>query len=90
MEEKARNAAELVKLKDNPSFQYLKLVVEKKRDKVVGLLAKSILRGEVRDQREIDYERGFWDGATSVINRPENAEAEFNAALKRLDRENNE
>lgn len=68
----------------------MKIVIEKKRDKVVGLLSTTILAGQALDQRKLDYERGFWDGATSVVNRPDNAEAEFNAALKRLERENDD
>ena len=63
----------------------MKLVIEKKRDKMVGLLSKSILGGKAVDQRVLDYERGFWDGAMSVVNRPDNAEVELNAALKRLE-----
>jgi exonuclease VII small subunit len=52
---------------------------------MVGLLSTSILRGQAIDQRKLDYERGFWDGAKHVVTRPENAEAELESSLKRLE-----
>lgn len=60
-------------------------MVFKKRDRVVSALARGILSGVPVDQRKLDYERGFWDGAASVLNRPDNAQAEFDKALKRLE-----
>lgn len=62
----------------------MKLVVEKKRDKLVELLADAILSEKALDQRKVDYLRGFSDGSMSVVQRPENAERDFNDALKRL------
>lgn len=89
MEDKAKSASELAKLLDNPSFQYLALIVGKKRDKLLGVLTAAILSGQLIDQRKIDYMRGWSDGAMSVVERPENAEAEFASVLKRLDKETN-
>lgn len=62
----------------------MKLVIEKKEEKVVGLLSRNILAGKAVDQRVIDRQAGFWAGAMHVLNHPENAEAEMDAALKRL------
>jgi hypothetical protein len=85
LQEKAANAQEIAKLKDSGSFQYLKLVVEKKRDLVAGTLVRALLAGTEINQRRLDYERGYWDGAMHIVNRPENAEAELVKALKRLE-----
>lgn len=72
-------------LKTNDAFQYLKAVVEKKRDRVVETLARGILAGAEIDPVKIAYERGYWDGASHVLNRPENAEQAFLKALERLE-----
>ena len=45
--------------------------------------------GEV-DEKKLAYERGFWQGAMHVLNRPENAEELFTKALKRLEEGSNE
>lgn len=85
LEEKARNASELVKLNDNPSFQYLKLVAERHRDKLVEVLTRAILSEQPLDQRKVDYLRGLSDGAIGLVTRPENAESTLKNALKRLE-----
>lgn len=82
---KAENAQALGPLAQDERFLRLKEVVTKKRDKTVEAVARAILAGVPFDQRRIDYERGYWDGAMHVLNRPENAVNEFEKALKRLE-----
>lgn len=36
-------------------------------------LAKRLMSGEVADQRDIDFQRGFLEGARTVILKPEKA-----------------
>lgn len=81
---KAEMAQRLKALQTNDAFQYLKSVVEKKRDLVFSVMAKSLLAGVQLDEVKLAYERGFWQGATHVLNRPDNAEKALDEALKRL------
>lgn len=82
---KANQAEALRSLQTDPAFQQLKAVIEKKRDAVVEALARSILAGNEVDQVKLARTQGFWEGAMHVLNRPENAEREFDLALKRLE-----
>lgn len=59
-------------------------MVTKKRDRMAEGLAKQILATGQVDANRVLYEKAFWDGAMSVLTRPENVEAEFNRLLKRL------
>lgn len=63
----------------------MRLLAEKHRDDLVGVLAKAILSEKPLDQRKVDYLRGLSDGAMSVVNRPENAEGKLKDAVKRLE-----
>lgn len=48
---------------------------------LTGLVSRQ-MAGEVVSQREIDYYRGFYDGAQWVIGVPENAEISLEAAAR--------
>lgn len=56
----------------NPYFQLLAVGVEAERDKYITALARhSVMGGGVKappvDQREVDYKRGFWNGALFAV-----------------------
>lgn len=81
-------ARELAKLKDHPSWDILRGEYEKKRDGYFNRLSLRLMSGGARaatvDQREIDYQRGFWAGAKWVIDNPDLAETALADALKKV------
>ena len=82
-------AQDLSKLKDHPSWEVLRSEFEAKRLKYMDRLAARLMRGGLNanplDQREIDYQRGFFDGAQWILDNPEFAESSLENALKRME-----
>jgi hypothetical protein len=58
------------RLTDNPFFQKLAEAVEAERERYISNLARTLAMGSMAppvDQREIDYKRGFWNGALYAV-----------------------
>jgi glycine cleavage system regulatory protein len=87
---KGEMSERLKSLNQDEAFQYLKTVIEKKRDSIVEALARAILAGGEVDPVKLARTQGFYEGAMHVLNRPENAEAAFHKALKRLEEDTSE
>lgn len=90
IKEKGDLARELGKLKEHPSWEFLRVEVSRKRSEYLAGLLRKLMREGVNadpiDQREIDYQRGFWAGAKWVTDNPDLAESALAAALKKVDR----
>jgi hypothetical protein len=76
-------AAELAKLKDHEAWTVLRQVLETKKERWQRGLTKRLIAGEIVDQRDLDYQRGFWAGAFYVLDNPEKAEDSLKAALRK-------
>ena len=76
-------AQELGKLKEHPSWAVLRQVVEAKYERWRNNKMKRLLAGAEFDQRDFDYQRGFWAGALYVLDNPEKAEDSLKAALRK-------
>lgn len=82
-------ARELSKLQEHPSWPILKTELERVRDLYVGRLARTFATGGISalplNQREIDYQRGFFRGAKWILDNPDMAESTLMKALERRD-----
>lgn len=76
-------AGELGKLKQHDSWPTLRRVVEAKYDRWKTGTMKRLLAGSEFEQRDFDYQRGFWAGAFYVLDNPDKAEDSLNAALRK-------
>ena len=76
-------AQELSKLKKHPSWPVLREIFEGKKNQWFGSLARSLMAGQLVDQREIDRKAGFFAGAEWILDNPDMAEASLNRALKK-------
>jgi len=70
-------------LKSHEGWKRLAEHVRADRERFLMRLAKRLMSGQVVDQREIDYQRGFYQGAEWVIGHPEEAEASLERAARR-------
>lgn len=81
-----RRVIEDVKLFDGLTEQVgwkrLAEIVKGERERFFASIASRIASGKVVDQREIDYKRGFYEGARWIIDTPEQAEASLEAAAR--------
>lgn len=80
-------AQSLSKLVDHPSWQTLRDELDRVKEQYMGRLARKLVSGGISatpiDQREIDYQRGFFSGAEWILANPEQAESSFAKALER-------
>lgn len=67
-------------LRDHAGWQRLAQIVRAERDRFLNGLTSALWRGEVVDQRKLDYTRGFYEGARWLIETPEQAEASLEQA----------
>lgn len=88
MQQIAEQAQTLSELKKHPSWRLLRQIFERKQTKYFDALASRLMRGGIDspplDQRELDYQRGFWAGARWILDNPEQAERSLELALKRV------
>lgn len=57
-------------LQENPLFQQLIGGVQTERERYIANLSRTLAMGVMAppvDQREIDYKRGFWNGAVYAV-----------------------
>lgn len=84
-------ARELAKLMEHPSWDLLRLELDAKRSQFMARKTRELISGGIHadpvNQREIDYQRGFFAGAEWILNNPEMAEATLKKALERMGRE---
>lgn len=84
---KVQETVEIVRrldgLQEHAGWRYLQKMVVDRETVWLVRLARRLMAGEVVDQREIDYQRGFIRGALEVIERPEQAIADLELAARR-------
>lgn len=84
---KVRKVVEDVRLFDglmeHAGWQRLAQIVRGERDRFLTSLTSALWRGEVVDQRQLDYTRGFYEGARWLIETPEQAEASLEQAASK-------
>ena len=69
-------------LKEHDGWKRLAELVRVDRERFLTKLAKRLMAGEEVSQREIDFHRGFYQGAEWVVGHPENAEASLERAAR--------
>ena len=70
-------------LLEHPGWQRLAEIVRGERDRFLTSVTSALWRGEVVDQRKLDYTRGFYEGARWIIETPVEAEASLEAAASK-------
>lgn len=87
VQEVAERAQGLSDLKKHPSWPVLRGIFDKRKKLFFERLAHQLMQGGITstpiDQREIDYQRGFWAGAQWILNNPEMAERSLETALRK-------
>lgn len=80
-------AQALTKLTAHPSWDVLRLELDRVRSLYMSRLVRRMTSGGIKgpaiDQRELDYQRGFFSGAEWILQNPEKAEASLEEALQR-------
>jgi len=69
-------------LRDHPGFQRLRDKILEYQDGAMSVIARRLMSGEVVDQREIDFMRGFAEGALVIVEMPEEAEKSLERAAQ--------
>jgi hypothetical protein len=76
-------AKALAKLKGTDGWRTLKEIYEERRVDYVRVLGKkALLRGAEFNQREIDFNAGYFYGVQSLLGKPEQFEKNMEAALQ--------
>jgi hypothetical protein len=68
-------------LKEQVGWQRLRQRVEAQRDKWINDLGRKLSRGEEPNQRQIDYDRGWYDACMWLVRHPEISEEHLAQAL---------
>jgi hypothetical protein len=70
-------------LREDAGWQTLRRRVVEQKDKFMLKMARGLMAGNVADQRQIDYMRGYYAGSLDVVNIPmQAAESLERAAVK--------
>lgn len=56
------------------------------RQKVMETHTRALLKGAVLDQRQLDYDRGYWDGIIQLLEAPHRAEEAFQQTIERIEK----
>jgi hypothetical protein len=82
-------ARELEKLEGHPGWEALKSEFGRMESSYSQSLARKLVSGGISakpvDQREIDYQRGFFAAVRAILRAPDNAKAALEKALERED-----
>lgn len=73
--------ARLAAITRHPSWAELVAEFDRKKEKHLKVLLTKLMSGKPYDQREIDYFRGFWAGASWILANPAQADRTLKAAL---------
>lgn len=69
----AQEAAQYGRLKEDPAWRALFDRIQAQKERFMLRLARRLMAGEVVSQRELDYNKGFYDGAYYAVAHPEKA-----------------
>jgi hypothetical protein len=80
-------AQELRALARSDAFAALAQQMSRAKEKVMSAHVRALMRGDTLDQRQMDYDRGYWDGVEAVLHQPDRIEQELEATLRQLQTE---
>ncbi len=83
----AERALALDRIRQSPDWPALREEYQRKREKITSRFNAFALHGpqvEAVEQRELDYWRGFLDGAEWLLDNPEHAQRTFSRAFGKL------
>lgn len=90
LEDKARAQGNLAQglrhLRESEDWQVLRQSMLQAKRKVMEAWTNALLRGEAVNQRQIDYDRGYWDGIMQVLEAPDRALEQFEKTFERLEK----
>lgn len=90
VEARARAEAHLAQglrhLRESEDWQVLRQAMLNGKRKVMDGWTKALFRGEPVNQRQIDYDRGYWDGVAQVLEQPFAAMKQLEGTLERLEK----
>ena len=90
LEAKASGYAELANrmraLRESEEFAALRASMAEAKKKVMDATTRALMRGEPANQRQIDYDRGYWDGVAQVLEAPWSALQAYERTMERLER----
>lgn len=90
LEEKTRQLADLANsmraLRESDDFTALRRSMQSAKRKVMDGWARALLRGEPVNQRQVDYDRGYWDGVAQVLEAPWSAVQAYEQTMARLEK----
>lgn len=88
LELRAYKASEIVaklrELKVAEGWSTLIEVFTAAKEQYYAAVTQQLMRGREINQRKLDYNRGFFDGVTKLLEQPETAESVLEKALARL------
>ncbi|MET0957050.1 MAG: hypothetical protein ABWZ18_00945 [Solirubrobacterales bacterium] len=79
-------ALELRRLRESAAWKALAEQMEKAKEKVVERYVKVALAGGNLEQRQLDYDRGYWDGIAALLSQPERAQQQLENSLAELEK----
>lgn len=71
-------------LRESEDFQVLRESMREAKKKVLDQHLKALMRGAALNQRQMDYDRGYWDGVAQVLEAPWSALQAYEKALERV------
>lgn len=82
-------AQALGKLEGNEGWELLRKELEERREAFEHTLGRRLLVGGLEadpvNQRQIDYQRGYWRGVRDILDSPKRAQEALADALKRME-----
>ena len=68
-------------LREIPEWARLKEIAEEKKREQLAALSRKIMSTQPLDQREVDFNRGFWTGISWILDNPEASNTQLKKAL---------
>ncbi len=89
LEAKAQAHAELAGamryLREDENWQALRRSMMLAKAKVMEAHTRALMRGEALNQRQLDYDRGYWDGVAQMLEAPWSALKAYEETLERVE-----
>jgi hypothetical protein len=76
----------LRQLRESESWTVLRASMLAARQKVMEAHTKALLKGEPVNQRQLDYDRGYWDGIIQMLEAPWRAQEAVEKTLERIEK----
>jgi hypothetical protein len=76
----------LKELTEHPAWPELRAMAEQGKESYLRRIANRLLRGEAIEQRDLDYDRGYYQGIEDLLASPDKAVKQMRRALERAER----